>query len=213
VTPTIGITALAALMLLMLGAALWGFGEYTLHRFAMHSLKGRGIASREHLRHHAATGQDWQTEWLAWAGVILVGSAWAALAWLVVGPVGVMLGLGWVAAYGFYEWIHWRAHQRPVAHPYERWVRRHHFHHHFGHPLDNHGVTTPVWDLVFGTYERVDGPVRVPRRMAMVWLLDDDGEVRPEYAADYVVVGRKPASDVQADQDQRDAFANLAPAV
>jgi sterol desaturase/sphingolipid hydroxylase (fatty acid hydroxylase superfamily) len=212
-TPTIGITVLAALMLLLLGAALWSFGEYTLHRFAMHELKGRGIASREHLKHHAANGQDWEVEWLAWVGVIMVGAGWGALAWLVVGPVGVVLGAGWIGAYGFYDWIHWRAHRRPIAHPYERWVRRHHFHHHFGHPLDNHGVTSPVWDLVFGTYVRVEGPIRVPRRMAMVWLLDDDGEVRPEYADDYVVVGRRPATEMQADADERDAFANLAPAV
>jgi len=213
VTPTIGITLLAAIMLFLLGAALWSFGEYTLHRFAMHSLKGRGMASREHLRHHAATGEDWKTEWLAWVGVILVGTGWGGLAWLVVGPVGALLGAGWIAGYGFYDWIHWRAHRRPIAHPYERWVRRHHFHHHFGHPLDNHGVTSPVWDLVFGTYKRVDGPVRVPRRMAMIWLLDDDGAVRSEYADDYLVAGRKSATTTQADEDHRNAFANLAPAV
>lgn len=212
-TPSLGITVLATLMLLLLGTGLWSFAEYTLHRFAMHELKGRGIASREHLRHHAATGQDWETEWLAWAGVLLVGAGWGGLAWLVVGPIGAALGIGWVAAYGFYDWIHWRAHRRPIAHPYERWVRRHHFHHHFGHPLENHGVTSPVWDLVFGTYVRVDGPIRVPRRMAMVWLVDDDGTVRPEYAADYAVVGGRRATDSQAEADERDAFANLAPAV
>jgi hypothetical protein len=39
--------------------------------------QGKGIASREHLRHHAATGQDWETEWLAWAGVVLVGAGGA----------------------------------------------------------------------------------------------------------------------------------------
>ena len=79
--------------------------------------------------------------------------------------------------------------------------------------LENHGVTSPVWDLVFGTYVRVDGPIRVPRRMAMVWLVDDDGTVRPEYAADYAVVGGRRATDSQAEADERDAFANLAPAV
>ena len=58
--------------------------------------------------------------------------------------------------------------------------------------MANQGVTTPVWDLVFGTYERVERPVRVPRRLAMVWLLDEHGDVRPEYALDYVVVGTRP---------------------
>ncbi len=209
--PTIGTTLLAGLALLLIGVALWSFGEYVLHRFAMHELKGRGLASREHLRHHAARDSVLESWWMAWTGVVLVGIGWGGLASWLLGPVGAALGIGWVAAYGFYDWIHWRAHRRPIAHPYERWVRRHHFHHHFGHPMANQGVTTPVWDLVFGTYERIDGPVRVPRRMAMVWLVDDDGEVRPEYADDYVLVGRRPWTDAQAADDHQRAFANLAP--
>ena len=178
-------TILAGLALLALGAAAWTLGEYLMHRFAMHELKGKGLASREHLRHHAERDSVLESWYLAWAGVIGVGVALGLGAARVLGPVGGLLGVGWVAGYGFYDWIHWRAHRRPVAHPYERWVRRHHFHHHFGHPMANHGVTSPVWDMVFGTYERVDGPVRVPRRLAMRWLTDEDGEVRPEHRADY----------------------------
>ena len=149
--------------------------------------------------------------YFAWAGVTGVGIALGINGAKLLGPVGALLGVGWVAAYGFYDWIHWRAHRRPIAHPYERWLRRHHFHHHFGHPLANQGVTTPVWDLVFGTYERVDGPVGVPRRLAMVWLVGDDGEVKAEYADDYVLVGRRPCTDDQVADDHRRAFANLAP--
>ncbi len=203
---------LAALALFGIGIALWSLGEYLMHRFAMHELRGRGLASREHLRHHAQRDSILESWYFAWTGVLLVSAGWMALGHLVVGPSGIALGLGWVAAYGFYDWIHWRAHRRPVAHPYERWVRRHHFHHHFGHPMANQGVTTPIWDLVFGTYERVDGPVPVPRRLAMVWLVDDHGEVRPEYAGDYELVGRRPWTDEQAAEDHERAFANLAPA-
>jgi hypothetical protein len=65
---------------------------------------------------------------------------------------------------------------------------------------------------VFGTYESVD-TVRVPRRMAMAWLLDDDGEVRPEHRGDYELAGRLPASADQGARDHADAFANRAPAV
>ena len=35
------------------GAASWTIAEYGLHRFAMHELRGKGLASREHLSHHA----------------------------------------------------------------------------------------------------------------------------------------------------------------
>jgi hypothetical protein len=79
--------------------------------------------------------------------------------------------------------------------------------------MANHGVTTPVWDLVFGTYERVDGAVAVPRRLAMRWLCDEHGEVRPEYAGDYRLVGTRPWSAEQGVEDRRRAFANQAPIV
>lgn len=204
-------TILAGLALLALGGAAWSLGEYLMHRFAMHELKGKGMASREHLRHHAERDSVLESWYFAWAGVIAVGAVLGAGAAWALGPVGGLLGVGWVAGYGFYDWIHWRAHRRPIAHPYERWVRRHHFHHHFGHPMANHGVTSPVWDMVFGTYERVDGPVRVPRRLAMRWLTDDSGEVRPEHRADYELVGSRPWTDEQAREDHVRAFANQAP--
>ncbi len=208
---TTPLLVLAGAALLVLGMGLWTFGEYVMHRFAMHELRGRGLASREHLRHHAERDSVLESWYLAWTGILVVGAVLALAARIVLGPVGVCLGVGWVAGYGFYDWIHWRAHRRPIAHPYERWVRRHHFHHHFGHPMANHGVTTPVWDLVFGTYERPEGPVRVPRRLAMRWLVDDHGEVRPEHATDYELVGARPWTDEQAALDHERAFANQAP--
>jgi sterol desaturase/sphingolipid hydroxylase (fatty acid hydroxylase superfamily) len=210
-------TVLAGLALLAIGAALWTLGEYLMHRFAMHALKGRGLASKEHLRHHARYDSVLESWWFAWSGIVAVGYGLGVTAGAQLGWVGWALGAGWVGGYGFYDWIHFRAHRRPIRHPYERWVRRHHFHHHFGRPVANLGVTTPIWDLVFGTYERVDGPIRVPRRLAMRWLLDDEGQVRPEHADDYVLVGGGRPGQVQGtdpDQDRVDhdrAFANLAP--
>ena len=51
----------------------------------------------------------------------------------------------------------------------------------------------------------------IPRRMAPSWLLDADGEVRPELAADYVARGRPRSTVAQRDADEHDAFANVAP--
>lgn len=183
----------------------WTLGEYVLHRFAMHALKGRGITSREHLNHHANRDSILEKWPLAWMGVLIVGTVWG----LLIAPA---FGVGWVFGYGFYDLHHWHAHRRPPRNRYQRWLRRHHFHHHFGHPRDNMGVTWPVWDLVFGTYVRPD-VIRLPRRMAMVWLLDESGAVRPEYAATYEVAGRAPRSAEMNERDRVDAFANRPPIV
>jgi hypothetical protein len=44
----------------------------------------------------------------------------------------------------------------------------------------------------------------------MVWLLDDTGQVRAAYAADYEIVGRAAVADLE-ERDRSDAFANLPP--
>lgn len=91
--------------------------------------------------------------------------------------------------YVAYEVVHRRAHTHAPRGPYSRWVRRNHFTHHFLTPRTNHGVTSPLWDRVFGTHEPL-GVVRVPARHAMPWLLDPaTGEVRAELAADYRLQG------------------------
>ena len=185
----------------------WTLGEYLLHRFGMHEAKGKGLASREHLKHHADRDSVLEKWALSWTGIILFGIAFG----FFVTPA---FGVGWVVGYAFYDWQHYWAHRRAPRNRYERWLRRHHFHHHFGHPTMNHGVTTPVWDLVFGTYERVEGPVKVPRRLAMRWLVDDDGELLPGYEHDWELVGRKLDAGEDPRQDEIDrarAFANLAP--
>lgn len=194
------------------GVFTWWFFEYVLHRFAFHEQKGRNLGSREHLEHHVKASWSFDPViTLAWLGVVLAGLGWARLVgWLTSPALGWPLGAGWVVGYFFYEWHHRAAHVRGPRNRWEAWLRRHHFHHHFGHPLTNQGVTVPLWDHVFGTYQRPDR-VRVPRRLAMPWLLDEHGEVRPEYAGDYELVGTASTDERQEQLDRARAFANLTP--
>ena len=76
--------------------------------------------------------------------------------------------------------------------------------------MANHGVTSPLWDRVFGTLE-VPDVIRVPRRHAMAWLTDAGGTVLPEYAARYVLVGPATADARLAAIDRARSFANLTP--
>ncbi len=195
------------------GFQLWILAEYLLHRFAMHHLHGRGIMSREHLEHHVAAGWSFSsTHLLSWAGMLLVGVAgWMPVAWWLFGPaIGVAVAVGWAVGYFFYEYQHMVAHLRAPKTAYQRWVRKHHFHHHFGHPMANHGVTLGIWDRVFGTLE-VPDKVRVPRRMVQPWMVDDQGELRAEHEADYVLVGSADGDGRLAQLDRARAFASIAP--
>ena len=160
---------LAALALL--GAFCWTFAEYVLHRFAGHGGRGRHALSREHLAHHA------RPEYFspAWKKLLMVvpvlGALFGALTPLASPAAAGALTAGFDAGWLAYEALHRALHVWPPRHAYGRWARRHHFAHHFQQPKANHGVTTPLWDVVFRTHQPV-AVVRVPRKLApqLPWL-------------------------------------------
>lgn len=172
------------------GLMLWSLLEYLLHRWVFHKrVLGKGL-SREHLRHHAKV--DWFAPWwikLAVAAPILL--ALAALGVLLVGAPGAGLATGTFSGWLIYEWIHRRIHVAAPRNAYARWARAHHLSHHFGKAHANHGVTSPLWDHVFSSFEE-PGVIVVPRVHApkLPWLVEArDGKpaVRPAYAAGYRV--------------------------
>jgi sterol desaturase/sphingolipid hydroxylase (fatty acid hydroxylase superfamily) len=169
---------------LFMGALAWTLLEYVLHRFAGHEARGRNHFSREHLRHHGTPDYFsplWQKLLSAIVAVPVAGGTWALLAG--IGP-GIVFGLAFGAMYAVYEWLHKRLHTHAPRGVYGRWARRHHFHHHFGDSEQNHGVTSPIWDIVFNTHAPVQ-QVAVPRKRAMRWLTDRDGRLHPEHAGEY----------------------------
>ena len=183
------------------GAATWSFAEYALHRFAGHAPKPPksqakprlfdGDFGSEHLAHHADTRYFTPTPRKVKAAAVALSVLGTATS-LAFGPRrGLSYVLGFGVTYASYEILHRRTHTHAPRGAFSRWARRHHLYHHFGNPKLNHGVTSPVWDLVFGTYQE-PGKIRVPRRHAPDWLLDEAGEVLPEYQQDYELAKAKP---------------------
>jgi hypothetical protein len=191
------------------GAAGWTLLEYGLHRFAMHVPRGRGLASREHLEHHAQVTYFSPASKKALSAAVTTAIAYPVTARLAGRGRALAFTTGLVGAYLGYEVAHRRTHTHPPTNRYARWARRNHLRHHFGAPMRNFGVTVPVWDRIFGTYDD-PGTVAVPRRMAPVWLVDDSGAVRPEFAADYRIA--ESDRTVPTTEDRERAFANTAPA-
>lgn len=191
------------------GAASWTALEYGLHRFAMHEMRGRGLASREHLHHHADVRYFAPASKKALSAAATTAVALPA-SWALVGRRRALAYTGGlIGMYYAYEVLHRRVHTHPPRNSYGRWMRRNHLHHHLA-PMGNHGVTVDVWDRLFRT-RRVPDVVVVPRRMAPDWMLDDTGEVHSEFAADYRVRGRRSIDDAQASTDWDAAFANQPP--
>jgi sterol desaturase/sphingolipid hydroxylase (fatty acid hydroxylase superfamily) len=152
-----------------LGVFGWSFAEYAIHNWVGHLGRGRNEFSREHLKHHARGHYFASARKKATAATPAI-LGMAIITGLVLGwSRGLAFTAGFAAAYVAYEVLHRRLHTHAPWGLYGRWARRHHFHHHFMDPRRNHGVTSPLWDFVLGTYTRPT-VVRVPRQQAMVWL-------------------------------------------
>lgn len=162
------------------GVILWTFAEYILHRFLGHVHKGRNFFKTEHLQHHARANYFAPASGKAMAAISVAAVLVASLSLVMPLISAVALMVGFTGMYGLYEIVHYRFHMKdPVAMPFII-LRKHHFYHHFHDPKMNHGVTTRVWDRVFGTFVKVEKVV-VPSRMPLQWLLDGT-EVKPVYS-------------------------------
>lgn len=168
-----------------LGALTWTLLEYLIHRWMGHDRRfKRTPFGIEHVRHHIEGdyfSPSWKKVVIATSAAAVVGVPATALA----GTAGLAYLAGLVGFYAAYEVLHRREHTCAGIGAYGRWARRHHFHHHFVDGRTNHGVTSPLWDLVFGTYEQPT-VIPVPRKLCMSWLVDPvTGDVLPTLAAVY----------------------------
>jgi len=176
------------LLALLLGVLTWSWLEYVIHRFLGHEAKLRpNPFATEHVRHHSE-GDYFAPTWKKVGAASLVT---ALLAWPVTQVAGLQPGLAYLGGlmgfYAVYEVLHRREHTHAGVSWYGRWARRHHFAHHYADARFNHGVTTPLWDVVFRTYKPVD-TIRVPPRFVMPWLKDPStGAVKPEHAGTFFI--------------------------
>jgi sterol desaturase/sphingolipid hydroxylase (fatty acid hydroxylase superfamily) len=129
------------------GAMLWTLAEYLVHRFVYHKV---AVLKDLHGMHHAHPSDLIGSPiWVSVAIFALVFFLIARL-WDVEIACGTTSGL--ISGYIWYLLIHDAVHRWQLAE--KSWLRGHRLRHlrHHRYPVPgNFGVTTSVWDLVFGT--------------------------------------------------------------
>lgn len=174
-----------------LGVLGWSLLEYLIHRWFGHDKRLiRNPFGAEHTAHHSR-GNYFAPAYKKAIVIPLVFSLFAIPGGAIFGAApAIAFAAGLVGYYLLYEALHYLAHVRPAVTAYGRWLRLHHFHHHFHEPRRNFGVSSPLWDFVFRTNVPL-GRVVVPKKLAMRWLVDPaTGDVRAEHAADYALALR-----------------------
>ncbi len=173
-----------------LGVLSWSLAEYCIHRWLGHR-HTNNLFGLEHTRHHSR-GDYFAPSWKKGVAALLAAAVLIGPA-LLVAPTHLAIAYvcGFAGFYLSYEALHRLEHVWQGIGPYARWARRHHFHHHFHDPSKNHGVTSPLWDVVFKTYAR-PGVIRVPEKLQMRWLCDaQTGDVHAHLQPQYQLRKRK----------------------
>jgi sterol desaturase/sphingolipid hydroxylase (fatty acid hydroxylase superfamily) len=159
-------TCIGVVASVAVGAFIFTFIEYGLHRWLFHAPASFATPSHaEH--HHSPRDLSALPFFLSGLGTFIIFS----LASLVIGtPLALFLAGATHGAYFFYGALHQASHlikpgDVPFAWLRARWAA-HAVHH--AHPDRNFGVTTSFWDHVFGTYHPKRVPaVTSPRRPAL----------------------------------------------
>jgi dihydroceramide fatty acyl 2-hydroxylase len=141
--------------LLLLGVLLWSFAEYTLHRWLFHYTGPRPWQRRMffvlHGVHHDFP-QDSDRLVMPLGASIPLGVVFYSLFRLLLGPVLVdPLFVGFALGYLAYDGTHYAVHHFRMRSRVGKWLKRYHMIHHHTGANARWGVSSPLWDWVFGT--------------------------------------------------------------
>ena len=151
-------------LLIGLGVLSWTLIEYGLHRFIFHydarSAFGRRLLYAAHLSHHEhprATDRLFSSLLIS----LPIAMVYLLLAWLATGSfhAASYIFLGLTAGYFGYEWLHFQAHHRRPRLRLFKYLKKYHLLHHHETPELRFGVTSPLFDMLLGTFR----PVMKPR--------------------------------------------------
>lgn len=149
--------ALITLPLWSLGVLAWTLLEYTMHRFVFHyqpkTAFGKRVIFLSHGVHH-----DYPQDATRLVMPLLVSVPLAFFFYYLfqfLFPAYYQaLYAGLVSGYLAYDCLHFAFHHFSMKGRLASYLRSYHWRHHFEEQDSRYGVSTPLWDLVFGTYPK-----------------------------------------------------------
>ena len=151
---TVGFSGLTTFLVFMGGIFFWTFTEYILHRFAFHhhpsTERGKRINYVMHGNHHEYP-RDRERLFMPAAPSIIIASVFFSVFFLALGKYVFAFFPGFMLGYLIYGSMHYAIH---AWNPPFKWMKglwRNHHLHHYKHADLGFGVSSTLWDHVFGT--------------------------------------------------------------
>lgn len=146
------------------GVLGWTFVEYWLHRWFFHLPPGKSQLRRTilfiaHGYHHEFPndpGRLVAPPVLSWPLATVIG----LLCWLSCGVYWHAVFGGICAGYLAYDWMHYYTHHGRPKTRMGKFMRRFHQEHHFKNHDTQFGLSSPLWDVVLGTFRKPTEPER-----------------------------------------------------
>ena len=147
-------TNLSVFLFFISGMFFWSFTEYMIHRFTFHyhaeTEQGKKLNYILHGNHHEYP-RDKQRLFMPAAPSLMLSSTLFLLMYLVIGKNVFPFFPGFLLGYLIYGSMHYAIH---AWNPPFKWMkalwRNHHLHHYKNHER-GFGVSSTLWDHIFGT--------------------------------------------------------------
>ncbi len=151
----IGVAPAAGLF--ALGVFLWTFTEYVMHRFIFHwqpnTSWGRRLHFTIHGVHHDYPNDGSRLVMPPGLSVPLAVVFWYGWTFLF-GAYAPPAFAGLLAGYLFYDMVHYATHHFPMRRGVWLKLKKYHIRHHYKDENVGYGVSSPLWDYIFGTVSR-----------------------------------------------------------
>lgn len=142
-------------ILFLSGIFVWTFAEYMLHRFLFHYQPKNEWAKRIHWMFHGVHHdypQDSKRLVMPPAVSIPLATIFFYIFLFIFGKALVNpFFAGFLLGYLFYDMIHYGVHHFGFKAKWLLALKSHHMKHHYIEPNDGFGVSSPLWDIIFGT--------------------------------------------------------------
>lgn len=150
-----GISIFGILAIAPFGLLVWTLTEYLLHRFVFHfpaeSKFGERLVYLIHGLHHSDPIDPTRLVMPPFPGVVIASILFFIFR-LFLGPVYIEPFFGFfLLGYLWYDYTHYAVHHFTPRTRVGKYLKQHHMLHHYATPELRMGISTPLWDYVFGT--------------------------------------------------------------
>ena len=143
------------------GLLAWTLAEYLLHRFVFHypakSKPGKWLVFIFHGNHHHDPKDKTRLVMPPAGGVPIMAVLYLLFGLLIPQPWLTPFFAFFILGYLCYDYIHYATHHFPMRGKIAKFLKHYHLKHHFSGEEGRYGVSSPLWDHVFGTHPVSDG--------------------------------------------------------